>query len=40
VKWGDQSWQEMMIGWFDVALDVHQNPAEIFRKKKANPSDD
>jgi len=40
VKWGDQSWQEMMIGWFDVALDVNQNPAEIFRKKKANPSDD
>jgi hypothetical protein len=40
VKWGDQSWQEMMIGWFDVALDKNQNPAEIFKKKKANPSDD
>ena len=40
VKWGDQSWQEMMIGWFDVALDIDQKPAEIFSKKKANASDD
>jgi hypothetical protein len=40
VKWGDQSWQEMMIGWFDVALDMNQNPTGIFHKKKANPSDD
>jgi hypothetical protein len=40
VKWGDQSWQEMMIGWFDVALDIGQKPTEIFSKKKANASDD
>jgi hypothetical protein len=39
VKWGDQSWQEMMIGWFDVAMDVNQKPADIFNKK-AKPSDD
>ena len=39
VKWGDQSWQEMMIGWFDVAIDIGQKPTDIFRKKKANASD-
>jgi hypothetical protein len=22
VRWGDQSWEEMMIGWFDVAVDA------------------
>ena len=21
VKWGDQSWEEMMIGWFEIAID-------------------
>src|SRR5205085_1974367 len=21
VRWGDQSWEEMMIGWFDLAID-------------------
>jgi hypothetical protein len=22
VKWGDQSWEEMMIGFFDIAFDA------------------
>jgi hypothetical protein len=22
VRWGDQTWEEMMIGWFDVAIDA------------------
>ena len=34
VKWGDQSWQEMMIGWFDVALDMGQKPADIFTQEE------
>lgn len=39
VKWGDQSWEEMMIGWFDVAFDRTLDPADLFReKKKAAPS--
>ena len=21
VRWGDQTWEEMMIGWFDFTLD-------------------
>ena len=34
VKWGDQSWDEMMIGFFDVAIDVKQNPKTLFAPRK------
>jgi len=34
VRWGDQTWEEMMIGWFDVAVDANKNPADVFRAKK------
>ena len=34
VRWGDQTWEEMMIGWFDVAVDAGKDPADIFREKK------
>ncbi len=26
VNWGEQSWEEMMIGWFDVAVPVARRP--------------
>ena len=29
VHWGDQTWEEMMIGWFDVAFDVNLDPRAI-----------
>ncbi len=29
VRWGDQSWEEMMIGWFGVAIDSHADPAKL-----------
>jgi hypothetical protein len=29
VRWGDQTWQEMMIGWFDVAFDPKADPAAL-----------
>jgi hypothetical protein len=32
VRWGDQTWEEMMIGWFDVAVGVDQNPRDVFRE--------
>jgi hypothetical protein len=35
VRWGDQSWEEMMIGWFDLAIDVKANPLDLYRGKKA-----
>jgi len=34
VRWGDQTWEEMMIGWFDVAVDANRDPADVFREKK------
>ncbi|MBI3683118.1 MAG: cytochrome c [Acidobacteria bacterium] len=37
VRWGDQSWEEMMIGWFDIAFDVKMEPAKIFRGDKPAP---
>jgi hypothetical protein len=35
VRWGDQTWEEMMIGWFDVAVDANSDPVDVFREKKA-----
>ena len=26
VFWGPQTWDEMMIGWFDIAIPVHLTP--------------
>lgn len=41
VKWGEQSWEEMMMGFFDVAIDVKMDPMDLFRsKKKPAGSDD
>ena len=38
VKWGDQSWDEMMIGFFDVAFDKNMKPSKLFvEKKKKEP---
>jgi hypothetical protein len=39
VRWGDQSWEEMMIGWFDLAVDAGRNPRDVLRKNKAAGSD-
>jgi hypothetical protein len=39
VRWGDQSWEEMMIGWFDVAFDAGLSPVKLYRgDQPANPS--
>jgi hypothetical protein len=35
VKWGDQSWEEMMIGWFDVMIPAKTDPMNLYRSKKA-----
>lgn len=31
VKWGDQSWEEMMIGWFDVIIPASKNPLNLYK---------
>lgn len=34
VTWGDQTWDEMMIGYYDIAVDRSQLPAETFEQPK------
>jgi hypothetical protein len=36
VRWGDQSWEEMMIGFFNVAFDANADPKTLFREKKTS----
>jgi len=39
VTWGDQSWEEMMIGFFDVTFPADLDPKQLFpEKKKAQPA--
>jgi len=39
VKWGDQSWDEMMIGFFDVAFPKDMDVSKLFvEKKKDEPT--
>jgi hypothetical protein len=40
VSWGDQSWEEMMIGFFDVAMAPDKNPVDLFKEKKPSKSGD
>lgn len=37
VKWGDQSWEEMMIDFFNVAVDVNTKPADLIQRPPARP---
>ena len=34
VRWGEQSWEEMMIGFFDVAVPADMDRRSFFRKKQ------
>lgn len=34
VRWGDQSWEEMMIGFFNVAIDAGSSPRELLEAPK------
>ncbi|MBL8223214.1 MAG: thiol-disulfide isomerase, partial [Bryobacterales bacterium] len=39
VRWGDQSWEEMMIGFFNVSVPVETNPRDLLRApKKPEPA--
>jgi hypothetical protein len=35
VRWGDQSWEEMMVGTVDVAVDAKIAPMDLYRPKRA-----
>jgi hypothetical protein len=38
VRYGDQSWEEMMFGFFDVAFDASMNPRDVMRERKPAPA--
>lgn len=38
IRWGDQSWEEMMIGFFNVSIPVDVNPADLVRRPQPNAS--
>ena len=38
VKWGDQSWEEMMIGFFAVSFPVDTKVSDILRPRNAAPA--
>jgi hypothetical protein len=40
VRWGDQSWEEMMIGFMDVAFDASMEPRKLFPEKRAQRGGD
>jgi Copper type II ascorbate-dependent monooxygenase, C-terminal domain len=39
VRWGDQSWEEMMVGTVDVAIDAKMAPMDLYRPKRASAAD-
>ena len=38
VKYGDQSWEEMMFGFFDVAIDAKKSPNSLFPRRQKAPA--
>jgi len=38
VKYGDQSWEEMMFGFFDVAIDAKKSPSSLFPRRQKAPA--
>jgi peroxiredoxin len=47
VRWGDQTWEEMMIGWFDIAVPKDSDIAQVlppqegqFRRQQERPQGD
>jgi len=39
VKWGDQSWEEMMIGFFSVSFPADMDPKLLFPERKTRSGD-
>ncbi len=36
VRWGEQSWEEMMIGFYDVAVDAKMDRRSFFQRRASN----
>jgi peroxiredoxin len=39
VRWGDQTWEEMMIGWFDIAVPKDSDIAEVLPFNRSRGGD-
>ena len=39
VRWGDQTWEEMMIGWFDIAVPKDADIAEVSAARGTWPAE-
>ncbi|MEO7146159.1 MAG: thiol-disulfide isomerase, partial [Bryobacteraceae bacterium] len=39
VRYGEQSWDEMMFGFFDVAIPMDEKPADLLRAPKKTAAD-
>ena len=39
VRWGEQSWEEMMVGFYDVAVDAKYDRRTYFKQPKKPSSD-
>lgn len=37
VRWGDQSWEEMMVGFMEFSLDMDQDIDSLFERRKPAP---
>jgi len=35
VRWGQQNWDEMMIGWFDVTIPANTDPRNLYSSRKS-----
>jgi hypothetical protein len=40
VKWGDQSWEEMMIGWVGVIIDAKADPTKVIQRQPRRTGSD
>jgi hypothetical protein len=34
VRWGDQTWEEMMIGWFSIVIDANVKPQDVIVRQQ------
>jgi hypothetical protein len=32
VRWGDQSWEEMMVGFMEIAFDARKSPSDVVKR--------
>jgi hypothetical protein len=40
VRWGDQSWEEMMIGWVGVIIDAKADPTKVIQRQPRRTGSD